>query len=83
MSSKRTVSRAISEGNIKDLLIPFLYQLGYLEYGDELLGMDLGPWKDFGDVTKNGRGTLPLTLRIKSINNDEIMEKAFKKNGGT
>ncbi len=80
MNSDRTLHKSISEGFIKDQLIPALIQLGYIEYEDEV-SMDLGPWNNFGDVNKNGRGTIPLTLRIKS-SNDNIMEKIIK-NGKT
>lgn len=81
MNSERTVNRAISEGNIRDVLIPFLVQIGYIDKDEDLIGMDLGPWKDLGELSKNGRGTIPITLRVKSTR--DIMEEVIKKNGET
>lgn len=52
---------AISEGNIRDLLIPFLNSLGY----DNISKIDLGPWKGLGSTNDNGRGTIPLRLEFK------------------
>jgi hypothetical protein len=51
------IQKEISENNLKDLLIPFLVQLGYIQW-DQKVKIDLGPFKDLGSKGK----TIPLKI---------------------
>lgn len=62
MGDSRTIETVISVDNVKDLVLPFLYQTKLLSNKEEVVEFRLGPLV----------GTLPITIKTVKITDKEV-----------